>query len=119
METTSVALAAELCGVSGEDPLLEALCAAAERDWLSRLEEGIRREDCGGAFLCAVAFTAAADHLGKRGAGAEAFTVGDVTVKNVSGQAAREQADALRETADRLMRPYVASGEFCFRGVRG
>lgn len=119
METTSVALAAELCGVSGEDALLEALCAAAEADWASRLREGVSREDCGGAFFCAVAFTAAADHLGKRAAGAESFTVGDVTVKNVSGQAALEEADALRETADRLMRPYTASGNFCFRGVRG
>jgi len=28
-------------------------------------------------------------------------------------------AETLRQTAERLMRPYAASGEFCFRGVRG
>jgi len=30
-----------------------------------------------------------------------------------------EREETLRQTAERLMRPYAASGEFCFRGVRG
>ena len=119
MEVTAAALAAELCGAEADDPLLQTLCAAAERAWSDRLSSGVTAADCGGALVCAAAFTAAADYLGKRAAGAESFTVGDVTVRNVSGQLAIEQAEALRETADRLMAPYADSGSFCFRGVRG
>ena len=48
MEITAVALAAELCGASQEDPLLAVLCEAAEAAWESRLdprgdEGGLRR----------------------------------------------------------------------------
>lgn len=119
MATTSLALAAELCGAEESDGLLAELCAAAERVWEGRLAEGVSRENCGEAFSCAVAFTAAADYLGKNACGAEAFTVGDVTVRSIAGQVLSEQAEALRETADQLMRPYAPSGSFCFRGVRG
>ena len=92
MEITAAALAAELCGASQEDPLL--------------------------AVLCEAAFMAAADYMGKR-CRAESFTVGEVTVRQSGGQSAAVMAETLRQTAERLMRPYAASGEFCFRGVRG
>ena len=114
MEITAAALAAELCGASQEDPLLAVLCEAAEAAWESRLDPGVTKEDCGGALRCAAAFMAAADYMGKR-----SFTVGEVTVRQSGGQSAAVMAETLRQTAERLMRPYAASGEFCFRGVRG
>ena len=61
---------------------------------------------------------AAADYLGKQ-CRAESFTVGEVTVRQSGGQSTAVMAETLRQTAERLMRPYAASGEFCFRGVRG
>lgn len=115
MEITAAALAAELCGASQEDPLLAVLCEAA---WENRLDPGVTKEDCGGALRCAAAFMAAADYLGKQ-CRAESFTVGEVTVRQSGGQSAAVMAETLRQTAERLMRPYAASGEFCFRGVRG
>ena len=45
--------------------------------------------------------------------------MGDVTVKRLTGQAALTMADALRQSAERLMAPYAVSGTFCFKGVRG
>ena len=62
---------------------------------------------------------AAADYLGKNCAGGESFTVGDVTVKGMTGQSAQALADGLRQSAERLMAPYAVSGTFCFKGVRG
>ena len=118
MEITAAALAAELCGASQEDPLLAVLCEAAEAAWESRLDPGVAKEDCGGALRCAAAFMAAADYMGKR-CRAESFTVGEVTVRQSGGQSTAVMAETLRQTAERLMRPYAASGEFCFRGVRG
>lgn len=119
MEVTAAALAAKLCGASETDALLEALCAAAEQTWSRRLKSGVDADDCGGALVCAAAFTAAADYLSGQTAEAESFTVGDVTVKSASGQSALAQAKALRETAERLMTPYADSECFCFKGVRG
>ena len=117
MEITAAALAAELCGASQEDPLLAVLCEAAEAAWESRLDPGVTKEDCGGALRSA-AFMAAADYLGKQ-CRAESFTVGEVTVRQSGGRSTAVMAETLRQTAERLMRPYAASGEFCFRGVRG
>lgn len=76
------------------------------------------RRDEGGLWRRAAAFMAAADYMGKR-CRAESFTVGEVTVRQSGGQSAAVMAETLRQTAERLMRPYAASGEFCFRGVRG
>ena len=117
METTVLKLAAELCGAGEEDVLLQALCDAAETFWKTRVQ--IAGEDCGRALRCAAAFTAAADYLGKNCAGGESFTVGDVTVKGMTGQTAQALADGLRQSAERLMAPYAVSGTFCFKGVRG
>ena len=119
METTVLKLAAELCGAEEEDALLGALCNAAEAAWKRRLDAGDAGEGCEDALRCAAAFTAAADYLGKACTGAESFTVGDVTVKGQTGQSALALAEALRQSAERLMEPYAASGNFCFRGVQG
>lgn len=119
METTVLKLAAELCGAGEEDVLLQALCDAAETFWKTRVQLGTAGEVCSGVLRCAAAFTAAADYLGKNCAGGESFTVGDVTVKGMTGQSAQALADGLRQSAERLMAPYAVSGTFCFKGVRG
>ena len=119
MDNTALRLASELCGIHGEDVLLEALCDTAERAWEGRLKGGVSREACAGALICAAAFTAVADYLGKQASGGESFTVGDVTVKNGTGQSLSVQAEELRRTAERLMEPYAVSGSFCFKGARG
>ena len=95
------------------------LCNAAAEFWQRRLKGAPAEENGKGALRCAAAFTAAADYLGKNCAGAESFTVGDVTVRGASGQSAMALAGALRQSAERLMEPYAASGAFCFKGVRG
>ena len=119
METTVVKLAAELCGADEDSVLLQALCDAAVEFWRRRLKGAPAEESGKGTLRCAAAFTAAADYLGKNCAGAESFTVGDVTVRGTSGQSAMALAGALRQSAERLMEPYAAFGAFCFKGVRG
>ena len=61
-QETVLTLARELSGAGeAEEALLELLCQAAEQQWEKRLRPGMTAEDCGKAFPCAVAFTAAAD----------------------------------------------------------
>ena len=61
-QETALTLARELSGGGeAEEALLELLCQAAEQQWEKRLRPGMTAEDCGKAFPCAVAFTAAAD----------------------------------------------------------
>ena len=117
-ELTTAALAAKLCGVEADDELLSVLCAAAEQAWKNRLQSGVTPADCGSALSCAAAFTAAADYLGKRSR-VESMTVGEVTVRGLSAASAKELAEALEQSAERLMEPYAVSGRFCFQGVRG
>ena len=82
MEQTIRKLAETVSG-AGEDEaaLLVALCGAAIRRWRGRLREGLTAEDCGTAFHCAAAFTAAADLLSGGGDSASSFTAGQVSVK--------------------------------------
>lgn len=100
-----------------ERELLSRLCAAARRSWEERLRRGLRAEDCGEAFPCAAALTAAADLIACRGGGdrVESFTAGEISVRTAGISPAGE----LRETAERLMAPYTAAEGFCFQGVRG
>lgn len=103
-----------------ESPLLESLCQAARRRWESRLRPGLTPADCLESFVCAAAFTAAADLAAGRGGGAvSAFTAGEISVK---GRGAVENASlvrGLRAAAEELMAPYANEENFCFRGVRG
>lgn len=48
------------------------------------------------------------EHDGGRGDGA-----------GLSAASAKELAEALEQSAERLMEPYAVSGRFCFQGVRG
>ena len=110
-------LARELCGAEEGDPLLAALCRAAETAWTARLKRGVTPVDCGEVFLCAAAFTAAADHLaGQCGGSVESFTAGELSIKKRSGW---NDSEAMRKIAERLMVPYVAEERFAFKGVRG
>ena len=114
-QETALTLARELSGGGeAEEALLELLWQAAEQQWEKRLRPGMTTEDCGKAFPCAVAFTAAADLAAARGGeGVSGFTAGSVSVR------IRGAAESLRRTAERLMAPFAVPDDFCFRGVRG
>ena len=83
-QETALTLARELSGAGeAEEALLELLCQAAEQQWEKRLRPGMTTEDCGKAFPCAVAFTAAADLAAARGGeGVSGFTAGSVSVQD-------------------------------------
>ena len=103
----------------GKRLLLELLCQAAEQQWEKRLRPGMTTEDCGKAFPCAVAFTAAADLAAARGGeGVSGFTAGSVSVR-IRGAAESCAWEKTRRTAERLMAPFAVPDDFCFRGVRG
>lgn len=95
--------------------LLEPLCAAAEEAWRRRLREDVTEEDCGEALPCAAAFTAAADLAAGEG-GAASFSAGDISVKLDGGL---RRAESLRQTAERLMEPFVRAKELWAQGVEG
>lgn len=121
MHETILELARTVSGASEtETALLEALCQAAEMAWTGRLREGVAAEDCGTAFPCAAAFTAAADlAAGRSGDTVAAFKAGDVSVESRGGADSAALAETLRQTAERLMAPYAWPADFSFRRVRG
>lgn len=103
-----------------EEELLELLCEAAERMWSARLRDGVAATDCGTAFPCAVAFTAAADlTAGRSGGSVSAFTAGEISVSGKGNEENTKAAAELRRTAERLMLDYARSNDFSFKGVRG
>lgn len=102
-----------------ERPLLAALCTAAVGEVASRLRPGLTAEDCGDAFLCAAAMTAAAGLMSCRSGGeAEQFSAGDVSLRIGSGDGSRA-ALSMRRHAAELMAPYWADDGFAFAGVKG
>ena len=121
LQETVLTLARELSGAGeAEEALLELLCQAAEQRWNKRRRPGGTAEDCGEAFPCAAAFTAAADLAAARGGdGVSGFTAGSVSVRIRSAAESCALAESLQRTAERLMAPFAAPEDFCFRGVRG
>lgn len=112
-------VAGGLSGGGQEDSaLLEALCEAAIERWKQRLREGVAPEDCGSAFVCAAAFTAAAN-FACGGGGVESFSAGEISVKGRGAAQSAAVAEKLRQAAEELMAPYVHGAEFAFQGVRG
>ena len=105
-------------GGEAEKTLLEPLCQAAERAWLGRLREGLAPEDCGEAFPCAAAFTAAAALAAGEGGGAS-FSAGDVSVTPPGGGESLRRAENLRQAAERLMEPFVRAAGLWAQGVEG
>ena len=122
MSKTILELAQAISGAGeAEQELLELLCGAAEQAWTKRLRDGLTEEDCGAAFRCAAAFTAAADLAAVRCGGSHvaSFTAGEISVKaQDAGESIRTAAE-LRQAAERLMAPYADAGDVCLRGVRG
>ena len=122
MDTDILTLAGMVSGAGeAEQELLKALCSAARQRWGLRLRQGMTEEDCGTAFACAVAFTAAADLLtgGRNSGEVSSFTAGEISIKAASSAERSGKAEALRQTAERLMAPYAESDDFSFKGVRG
>ena len=103
-----------------DEAALRALCGAAEVELTNRLRRDVTAEDCGDAFCCAAAYTAAADLAASRGGdGLESFTAGAVSVRLGTAAERGEAGLALRRAAERLMAPYVEPGDFSFKGVPG
>lgn len=105
-------------GGETERALLEPLCAAAEAAWAARLRDGAQPEECGEAFLCAAAFTAAAD-LAEGSQSVSSFSAGDISVNLGSGAERAGRAEALRQAAERLMEPFVQAKGLWAQGVEG
>ena len=115
-----LALAGEMAGGAAFGALLEPLCEAAVERWKRRLPDGMAAEDCGTAFVCAAAFTVAADLLaGQTVDSVGDFTAGEISVKSRSAADTAMMVKSLRQAAEELMAPYAASANFAFRGVRG
>ena len=121
MDADILNLAVTVSGAGeAEQELLQALCSAARQRWELRLRSDVSVEDCGEAFACAVAFTAAADLAGGVGeTGVSSFSAGEISVKKASAAQRSGAAKMLRQTAERLMAPFAETEDFCFRGVRG
>ena len=122
MSKTILELAQAISGAGeAEQELLELLCGAAEQAWTKRLRAGLTEEDCGAAFRCAAAFTAAADLAAGRCGGSHvaSFTAGEISVKAQDAGESTRTAAELRQAAERLMAPYTDAGDICLRGVRG
>ena len=119
MEEQILRLAENLTGAEGAElEVLATLCAVEDTLWCDRLRPDLTPEDCGEAFLCAVAFCAAADFYAIQSVeDVESFTAGEISIKRRSGDNGGK-ATAMRQTAERLMAPYAAAGGFAFKGVR-
>ena len=116
------AIALELSHAAAEESsVLEKLCEAACGEIEGKLREGISKEDCEGAFICAAAWLAAAALSSARTNGEEisSLRTGDLNVTTRGEKERSEQYERLRRQAWELMAPYVKDSGFCFRGVRG
>ena len=103
----------------GQQALLEALCATAEAELAGKLREGVRPQDCNGAFPLAAAWLARAGLCAGQWTedAPRSWSAGAVSV---TGSApAGERADGLEGQAYRLMAPYLKDERFFFQGVRG
>ena len=112
------AIASELShATASEENVLDKLCTAACGEIEGKLREGISKEDCEGAFICAAAWLAAAALSSARVTGEEVSSLraGDLSVTKRSAA----EYERLRRQAWELMAPYVKDSGFCFRGVRG
>ena len=122
MQESIFELAQTISGAGEKElPLLEQLCVAAEMAWLARLRDGMNAEDCGAAFRCAAAFTAAADLMAGRngGHGVSSFTAGEISVKTQGAAETAGTVKELRRSAERLMAPYTKNSDVWLKGVRG
>ena len=115
-EQIPVLAAAMALPTDAEQPLLAALCAAAVDEITRKLRPGLAAEDCGDAFLCAAAMTAAAGLISCRNT-VEQFSAGDVSLR--TGGDGGQTAESMRKRAAEMMSPYWADDRFAFAGVKG
>ena len=102
-----------------EKSMLRMICTAQEESLVCALKEGVAKEDCESAFICAASWLAAAALESARAGGEEfsSLRAGDLTVTKCSSDEGSKRLSLLREQAWALMRPYTTDGGFCFRGV--
>lgn len=102
-----------------EKSMLRMICTAQEESLVRALKEGVAKEDCESAFICAASWLAAAALESARAGGEEfsSLRAGDLTVTKRSSDEGSKRLSLLREQAWALMRPYTTDGGFCFRGV--
>ena len=102
----------------GEEELLALLCQVAERELTGKLKNGVKPEDCSGAFVIAAAWIALSLLcVSRQEDGVTSWSAGDVSVQKK--ESAGEQAAVYRGQAERLMQPYCEDDGFAFMGVRG
>ena len=119
-EQIPVLAAAIALPTDAERPLLAVLCTAAVDGISRKLRPGLTAEDCGDAFLCAAAMTAAAGLISCRGSGdVEQFSAGDVSLRTGGSGDSCQAAAAMRKHAAEMMGPYWADDRFAFAGVKG
>lgn len=104
-----------------EEALLKMICTAQELILERALRADVTKEECESAFVCAGAFLAAAALERARTCGEEVSSLraGDMSVTLRDGGESGRRADALREQAWALMRPYTKEGGFYFCTTRG
>lgn len=102
-----------------EKSMLRMICTVQEESLVRTLKEGVAKEDCESAFICAASWLAAAALESARAGGEEfsSLRAGDLTVTKRSFDEGSKRLSLLREQAWALMRPYTTDGGFCFRGV--
>ena len=124
-ESMSGQIFAIACALSkadeSEKELLQMICTAQEETLAHALKEGVAREDCESAFICAASWLAAAAMESARAGGEEVSSLraGDLTVTRRASGEESGRLSLLRKQAWALMRPYTTDGGFCFRGVQG
>ena len=115
MPAESLAFCRALGAEEGQEELLLPLLQAALEELSGRLRPGVSPRDCGSALPLAAAMVAMDRLAGLEGGGGEvtAFTAGDLSVRRES------TGGGLTRQAQALLRPWLAPGDFAFRGVRG
>lgn len=99
-----------------KEPILRALCRAAETELKESLRPEVTPEDCKESFVPAAALLAVSHYAaatGAAGADVKSFSVGGFSATAEDGGAAGK---TLRAQALLLMKPFVKSG-FSFLGV--
>ena len=84
-----------------EKSMLRMICTAQEESLVRALKEGVAKEDCESAFICAASWLAAAALESARAGGEEfsSLRAGDLTVTKRSSDEGSKRLSLLREQA--------------------
>lgn len=106
-----------LGGDCDKQETLNALCAAASTEILSRLREGVKAEDIKETFVTAAGVLALSMYIALgEGGGNYSFKAGNLSVSQSGGES---KADALRRQAESILAHYLVDQGFDFRSVEG